>query len=63
MPINTLVPYENSITILGMGYGVPPIVLTPNTELVVGRSNSADISVFDQSWRNSDIINGFLYGG
>ena len=35
----------NSVTLLGMGHNIPPIVLVPNKEVIVGRSNRADIII------------------
>lgn len=34
-----------SVTLLGIGHNIPPIVLASNSEVIVGRSNSADIKI------------------
>ena len=44
-PEQVIVNNSNSVTLLGMGHNIPPIVLTPNREVIVGRSDSADIKI------------------
>jgi len=45
VPENRVVRGGSTVTLLGMGHGVPPIVLTPNSEVIVGRSKNADITI------------------
>ena len=35
----------NSMTLLGVGHNIPPIVLVPSKEVIVGRSNRADVTI------------------
>ena len=45
VPLQESVNNESSVTLLGVGHNIPPIVLVPNREVIVGRSNSADIMI------------------
>jgi hypothetical protein len=36
---------NNSVTLLGIGNKIPPIILTLNTEIIIGRSNDTDIKI------------------
>ncbi|MEA3503287.1 MAG: DUF805 domain-containing protein, partial [Actinomycetota bacterium] len=44
-PAEPIASYGSSVTLLGIGHRIPSVVLTPNREMIVGRSNSVDIRI------------------